>query len=233
MAARCAADVRPGSQSRRLGREPAWRRRRGCSHCGGVVAQLVTCAGRSELAQRSDGGVGSRCPGAALRLSDPVRRVPRCRHVVPRQWRGPHRWSTLECPFSIDQRQLRGLRHDNTRGSKVQMSCPNHSAVDTPQDDLIDDSPDVTCRRIARAAMSRKLEANPVTYTGMDFDVEGLVRRLDRGHRRSKLRSLGRDRRSSGLSTRIRVEPFTDGPVYRVPTARIPYSRNHARATAG
>lgn len=47
-------------------------------------------------------------------------------------------------------------------------------------DDLIDDSPEVTLVEMGRRDESES-SANPVSYTGTDFDVEGLVRRLDRG----------------------------------------------------
>lgn len=57
---------------------------------------------------------------------------------------------------------------------------PESSAVEVPQDDLIDDSPEVTAADRTRRD-EPEAEANPVTYTGTDFDVEGLVRRLDRG----------------------------------------------------
>src|SRR3712207_725332 len=54
------------------------------------------------------------------------------------------------------------------------------TSVDTALEDLIDDSPEVTAAD-RRRRDEPEAEANPVTYTGTDFDVEGLVRRLDRG----------------------------------------------------
>jgi hypothetical protein len=47
-------------------------------------------------------------------------------------------------------------------------------------DALIDDSPDVTAADQSLLDEPEP-EVSPVTYTGTDFDVEGLVRRLDRG----------------------------------------------------
>jgi hypothetical protein len=54
------------------------------------------------------------------------------------------------------------------------------STADIALEDLIDDSPEVTVADKTRRD-EPEAEANPVTYTGTDFDVEGLVRRLDRG----------------------------------------------------
>lgn len=60
------------------------------------------------------------------------------------------------------------------------MSDADEAAAAEPQVELIDDSPEITTADV-RDLDEPEPEAAPVTYTGTDFDVEGLVRRLGRG----------------------------------------------------
>ena len=98
-----------------------------------------------------------------------------------------------------------------------------------PSEDIaeVNDGPDLTTDE--REAVSEAEDvAAPVSYSGTDFDVEGLVRRLDRGD--IVVPTFGSEDESletAGFQRKLCLEASTNGQVHRVASSRLSHSGHH------